>query len=202
MKKRTLSSIGLATAVVASLIGAGAPVYASTTDVEAAPESTCSINYETQKTFCVEGDIEDLTAQLLEQQDVALVEADAQGRADLASARADASRDGDVQPLANYVLGVAYDDASYGGRTIVFNTSVSTTCSTHSFSWDELSFAYWQGFGWANVDDQISSVAPGPGCKMWLYVDSNRSGSVYKATGNAASLGWMNNQASSIWFTG
>ncbi|WP_153244041.1 hypothetical protein [Microbacterium sp. CBA3102] len=52
------------------------------------------------------------------------------------------------------------------------------------------------------MKNSISSVQSASPCKTYLYNDVNLTGSVYKINGNAASLSWMDNLASSVNFTG
>lgn len=89
------------------------------------------------------------------------------------------------------VLAVVYTDANYGGTSLtLFGTSATNLCpsgSTYGFA----------NLGSYGFNDVISSVS-GNNCQVQLYQNINYGGSTLKCNGNCASVGSLNDQASSI----
>lgn len=172
------ASVALATAVLGMSIATAAPAYASEeTDTE-----TCWFDSDTEVTQCFEDD----------EAFVAAVEEQTGGVLVLAGEEASAARGG-ITPLATYVLATFYADANKTGATVNITTSISTMCTTHSFTGNSMPS------GW---NDRVSSFQPYGTCKTRLSENINQGGSSFGPQVSANSLGVMNDAASSYWITG
>ncbi|MCW2134982.1 hypothetical protein [Arthrobacter sp. VKM Ac-2550] len=184
---RTLSALMTAGLLAVSM---AAPASAATKEAEQ-PALDCWVQYETGENHCVKQG-EGLNAAVLNLYDKRIVE-----DGDEAAQYRDGSS---VQ--ATYILGTVYIDQDYGGTSVTFTTSISTTCNTHSFRWPELTDVRWSDYWSGYANDDIESFVLGPNCKIGLWADTYYNGSYYDSATNRSTLGWMNNQASSLWFTG
>lgn len=92
-----------------------------------------------------------------------------------------------VEPRATYVLATFYSEPSYGGSTLLVTTTISTYCT--STTWADNIYGSW--------NDNVSSFKTFGNCKTQLWENPGRTGSSYGPAVQAASLGVMNNQASS-----
>jgi hypothetical protein len=171
---------GVAFAAVLGLGLGAAPAYATDGDPTSDTEA-CWSNYDTGEFRCFENF------------DAFVAEVEAEGGVLLeAGDPPPAARDG-VTPFALYSLVTLYADASLGGASTTSTTSISTTCSTHSFTYNAMLS------GW---NDRVSSFLSYGPCKTRLSENINQGGSSFGPVASANSLGVMNDAASSYWVTG
>lgn len=154
---------------------------------------------ESNQEICVDGGEEDLRAAVLAETGKLLwTESGAVPQQKLDDAAALTRSTVTVQ--ATYILGRFWEHENYGGYTKYFSSSIANPCSSDTFYVDRLTSRYWGGSFRVHMNDQIDSVAPGPGCQVHLYVDTNQTGSVYSTTIDRPSISWMHDLASSIKF--
>lgn len=110
----------------------------------------------------------------------------------LAGEEAPAARGG-VTPLATYVLATFYADANKTGSSVNITTTISTMCTTHSYTGNSMPS------GW---NDRVSSFQSFGTCKTRLSENINQGGASFGPVVSANSLGVMNDAASSYWITG
>lgn len=90
--------------------------------------------------------------------------------------------------LATYVLARLYEDASYGGTAFVVSSSSSATCTTGGGTQANLPAAW---------IDRISSFRSYFSCTTRLAENFAQGGNLYGYFVNAASVGVLNDEASS-----
>lgn len=157
---------------------------------------------EVPEPFCVDGDEQALLTALKDERNIVVAEATPEGRAEVQAEQRAAVLNGEIAPMATYVLAKVYNLTNYDAvsGSYLFTTTTGSGCSSHSFTMGDLRNYEWS---WGkSLNNSISSVQSASPCKTVLYNDFDALGSSYLVTGNAATLSWMDNLASSIWFTG
>ena len=91
--------------------------------------------------------------------------------------------------LASYVLARLYEDPSYGGTAYLVLSPSSTTCTTGSGKWENLTP------GW---NDRVSSFRSYFSCTTRVYEDANLLGTWFGYSVNAPGVGALDNEASSV----
>jgi hypothetical protein len=87
-----------------------------------------------------------------------------------------------------YTMAVLSVDAGYGGSQLWITTASSGLCTSAS------AVSYTMPAGW---NDQVSSFRSYGTCRTTLYHDVNLGGATYGPAASAATLGGMNDEASS-----
>jgi len=106
-----------------------------------------------------------------------------------------ATSDGLASPAATYVLATFYDNASYSttAGSVNITTSNSTLCVSYNYTGNTMPS------GW---NDRVSSFHSYGTCKTRLAWDINQGSPYTSTSANLATLGAMNDQASSYFITG
>jgi len=177
------ASVAVAAAVLGMSLVAAAPANALVSgESDETTAETCWFNSDTEVTQCFDGQaafeaaVEDQTGGVLL----------------FAGEEAPAAR-GVVAPLATYVLATFYADSNKTGASVNITTTISTMCTTHSFTGNSMPS------GW---NDRVSSFVSFGTCKTRLSENINQGGSSFGPVASANSLGVMNDAASSYWITG
>lgn len=112
---------------------------------------------------------------------------EAKGRALIVGDQQLTKTDAANAPDATYVLATFYADAGYSGSTLMATTSISTYCTSHSYT----------GNLTGSWNNRVSSFSTYGNCRSEVYENTSQGGSSYGPAVQASSLGVMNDQASS-----
>ncbi len=174
-------------ALAATLLTLGAAsVFAPAAHAtEPDPTESCWQELDTGKSLCVDAS-ENLADAVYATYGIVLTTADRS----LAPAATRLSTSAAVTALASTVIGVFYEDASYGGAS--FAASVSQNgCNGYVHGYADLS-----PLGW---NDRISSFRSYAGCRTTIFEHASYGGSTYGPYTNSSYVGAaMNDKASSI----
>lgn len=182
--RRVFGAAIVAIAVFSGGVALAAPASATASDV-------CWFSIDTGQTQCF-ADEAALEAAVLAQTGTTLVLAPGAvtplGRMTAAT--------GVVTPAAvaaTYIVATFYESASYGGGSVSITSASSSLCTSFNYTGNSMPT------GW---NDRVSSFHSYGTCKTRLARDANQGGTLYGPVANAASLGSMDDQASSYFITG
>ena len=173
--------------LVLGAVALAAPANAATQSPAPTPGQNCWSEIDTGKTLCVPAG-----------QDVAPAVKSTYGiTIRYAGTKSTLATESSVTPFVTTVIGILYMDANYGGASwTVTETNTSSGCTGGNvFSFSDLGA---QNPTWNN---RISSFHSYAGCRTTLYDTINYTGSTYGPATNGATLGVMNDAASSIRWT-
>jgi hypothetical protein len=178
--------------LIAIFAVSAALTLAGTTAAHASPAEdelqTCWIDIATDEGVCVDYG-EDLVAAVAAQAGVSLQIPDGAIIDDEvydSPEQPSASISADPIARASTVLGILYDDVSYGGGSLVL--AVSGSCGTYTYS-------NLNNYGW---NDRASSFRAYAGCKGTVFENELMVGAQYGPTTLAPQLYGMNDKASSF----
>lgn len=102
-----------------------------------------------------------------------------------------------------YILGILWSKTNYSGYKQIDSAAQSATCKKYYYKFHTFGGSTWPGGGiFDAVNDSVSSFQTGPNCKAGFWVDSDFRGSFYGNYTSRKSMDWMDNTASSYWYTG
>ena len=191
MRRGRASIVLAAAALGVATMFAAAPANAATPEPAAAAQ-TCWFNTDDQVMQCFDSQA-DFRAAVQAQTGGQLLLA---GEQPAAAATPDAlAPDAVASPAATYVLATLYDNANYdtSAGTVNITTSNSTLCTSYNYTGNSMPS------GW---NDRVSSFHSYGTCKTRLATNINQGGPYTATVASLATLGSMNDQASSYFITG